>query len=231
MARRLYAIVWLAVAALSCSTAATPPKQEPAPAGWAGLLDAYRLFAKGDYPAVRMAVAAIRVSQPSPLLEPSFDLLEAYALELQGATGVAKDLYSSIVDQSPRTVPGYEASLRLRELKRLEAEHVTRTQLKQRMEARSAAALHRYGFGVQPISRVEPRYPGIPLAAGIEGWVMVDFAISGDGTIVDPIVLDSHPAFVFDAAALAAIRHWVYEPSTGSEPVRRTVKLQFQIAE
>jgi TonB family protein len=227
MSRCLFSI-GLATVLLSCATAPVAPSQE-APAGWAEMLDAYRLFAKGDYPAVRMAVDAIRLAQPAPMLEPSLDLLEAYALELQGGTGVAKDLYSSIVDQNPRTTQAYEASLRLRELKRLESEQITRAQLKQRIEARSDSALHRYGFGVQPLSRVDPRYPQIPLAAGIEGWVLVDFEISGDGTIADPVVFDSHPPFVFDAATLAAIRHWVYEPSTGSEPLRRKVKLQFEL--
>ena len=57
---------------------------------------------------------------------------------------------------------------------------------------------------------VNPTWP--ESAVGIEGWVRLQFTLLPDGTIADIQVKESHPAGVFDASAMDALRQWKYEP-------------------
>jgi protein TonB len=86
---------------------------------------------------------------------------------------------------------------------------------------------------VVPLVRVDPEYPPRARQRGIEGWVEVEFSISPVGTVVDPVVTGSHPAYVFDRAALRAIRKWKYNPKIeGGVAVARAgiaVRLRFEI--
>ena len=65
---------------------------------------------------------------------------------------------------------------------------------------------------VVPLVRVDPEYPPRARQQGIEGWVEVEFTISPVGTVQDAVVIASKPSFVFDRAALRAIRKWRYNP-------------------
>lgn len=84
-----------------------------------------------------------------------------------------------------------------------------------------------------PVVRVEPVYPPIAAQRGIEGWVVVGFTISANGTVKKPKVLDSKPARIFDDAAVKAVRRWKYNPKivdgkpieTPGQKVRLTFKL------
>ena len=49
-------------------------------------------------------------------------------------------------------------------------------------------------------------------AAGVEGWVMLHFTLLPNGTVADIEIKESHPAGVFDASAVEALRQWNYEP-------------------
>ena len=49
---------------------------------------------------------------------------------------------------------------------------------------------------------------------GVQGWVCIGFVIDAAGVPTDPQVLASAPAGVFDAAALAAVREWRFEPNS-----------------
>ena len=60
--------------------------------------------------------------------------------------------------------------------------------------------------------------------------MLVDFAVSKLGIAVDAVVLDSSPPFVFDVAALTALRRWRYEPPRGVEDPRTAVVIRFEIA-
>ena len=46
------------------------------------------------------------------------------------------------------------------------------------------------------IVRVLPRYPSRALSRGIEGWVLLEFAIDELGLAVNPVVIESEPAFL-----------------------------------
>jgi TonB family protein len=75
-----------------------------------------------------------------------------------------------------------------------------------------------------PTSRVNPQYPASALEQKQVGWVQVEFAIDTNGSVQDAVVLDNcvrlqtaapescDPDPLFDAASLAALRQWRYEP-------------------
>jgi protein TonB len=63
-----------------------------------------------------------------------------------------------------------------------------------------------------PLVRVDPEYPPRAKQQGINGYVQVEFTISPVGTVTDAVVIDSKPPYVFDRAALRAVRRWKYNP-------------------
>jgi protein TonB len=86
---------------------------------------------------------------------------------------------------------------------------------------------------VVPLVRVDPDYPPRAKQQGIEGWVEVEFTISPVGTVEEPVVTASQPPYVFDRAALRAVRKWRYNPKVeGGVAVARAgvrVRLRFEI--
>lgn len=86
---------------------------------------------------------------------------------------------------------------------------------------------------VVPLVRIEPDYPARAAQRGIEGFVVLQFTITPAGTVKDPVVLDAEPDGVFDAAAVAAVSRWKYNPKMeGGVAVERRgvrVKLNFQL--
>jgi protein TonB len=65
---------------------------------------------------------------------------------------------------------------------------------------------------VVPLVRVDPDYPPRAQQRGIEGFVDIEFTISPVGTVQDPKVINANPTFIFDRAALRAVRKWRYNP-------------------
>ena len=63
-----------------------------------------------------------------------------------------------------------------------------------------------------PLVRIDPEYPPRAQQQGLKGWVVVEFTISPAGTVRDARVVQSEPPYVFDQAALDAIRRWRYNP-------------------
>ncbi len=71
-----------------------------------------------------------------------------------------------------------------------------------------------------PIVKVEPRYPSRALSRGIEGWVIVEFTVTTNGSVRDPVVVESSPANTFDQAAIQAALKFKYKPRVvDGEPV------------
>ena len=85
------------------------------------------------------------------------------------------------------------------------------------------------------IVRVLPRYPSRALSRGIEGWVLMEFAIDELGLAVNPAVIESEPPGIFDRAALSAVKRWKYRPmiEDGRPRMRPGVRqlISFEIAE
>lgn len=65
---------------------------------------------------------------------------------------------------------------------------------------------------VIPIFRFEPQWPREALIEGTEGWVEVEFTILPDGSVEDPVVIDSEPPRLFDRNAMRAILRWKFKP-------------------
>ncbi len=65
---------------------------------------------------------------------------------------------------------------------------------------------------IVPLVRVDPDYPPRAKQRGIEGYVDIEFTISAVGTVQGAEVIGSEPAYIFDRAALRAVRKWKYNP-------------------
>ena len=76
---------------------------------------------------------------------------------------------------------------------------------------------------------VQPLYPLKASMRDIEGYVLVEFTVRENGTVVNPIVLESEPGHIFDSAALKAIQKFRYQPRKMGEIAYQTsgIKLKF----
>ncbi|HET7922825.1 MAG TPA: energy transducer TonB [Gammaproteobacteria bacterium] len=66
------------------------------------------------------------------------------------------------------------------------------------------------------IYRFDPAYPAALLRQGLAGEVTLGFDIGPDGRAEHPDVVKSNPPAVFDAAAIAAVSQWYFEPLDGA---------------
>ena len=100
-------------------------------------------------------------------------------------------------------------------------------------EATSLAAAGGSDSDIVPLVRVDPDYPPRAKQQGIQGWVELRFTITPAGTVADPVVTAANPSFIFDRAALQAVRRWRYSPKVeDGVPVARTgvqVRLRFEL--
>lgn len=71
-----------------------------------------------------------------------------------------------------------------------------------------------------PIVKVQPQYPSRALSRGIEGYVIVEFTVTTNGSVKDPVVIESEPSSIFDSAAMKAALKFKYKPRViDGEPV------------
>lgn len=63
-----------------------------------------------------------------------------------------------------------------------------------------------------PIVRVEPIYPTRAASRGIEGYVIVEFTVTANGSVRDPIIVEAEPSSIFDRAAERAVLKWKFKP-------------------
>jgi periplasmic protein TonB len=70
-----------------------------------------------------------------------------------------------------------------------------------------------------PIVQVAPQYPPRAADLGMEGFVLLEFTVTSEGTVRDPRVIESSNA-IFDRAATDAVLRFRYRPRViGGEPV------------
>ena len=60
------------------------------------------------------------------------------------------------------------------------------------------------------IQVMKPLFP----AVNISGYSIIEFDVDTDGSVLDPYVVESSPAGVFDRAAIKAVRKFLYQPPT-----------------
>lgn len=86
---------------------------------------------------------------------------------------------------------------------------------------------------VMPLVRINPDYPPRAQSRGVQGWVLLQFTITPQGTTKDVKVVDAEPKGMFDEAAIAAVSKWKYNPKVEEgTPVERRgvqVKLTFKL--
>jgi len=71
-----------------------------------------------------------------------------------------------------------------------------------------------------PLFVVQPVYPFKAVMREIEGFVVVNFSVRENGTVVNPVVIESEPGTLFDEAALSAISKFRFQPRlVGGDPV------------
>ena len=58
-----------------------------------------------------------------------------------------------------------------------------------------------------------PEYPRGAERRGIEGYAVVEYTVSEDGTVAEAVVVEAEPEGVFDRAVLRAIEGWQYAPA------------------
>ncbi|MCY3541419.1 MAG: energy transducer TonB [Gammaproteobacteria bacterium] len=72
-----------------------------------------------------------------------------------------------------------------------------------------------------PWFKPEPEYPTIALQRGIEGYVIVQFDVTEEGTVENPVVLEAKPPSMFDRSAIRAALKFKYKPKIlNGQPVR-----------
>ena len=72
-----------------------------------------------------------------------------------------------------------------------------------------------------PIVKVNPQYPRKASQRGIEGWVIVEFTVTENGTVEDAFVHSSDPPGIFDRAAVNAALKFKYKPRVvDGQPIR-----------
>jgi TonB family protein len=82
------------------------------------------------------------------------------------------------------------------------------------------------------VTKVEPTYPELAKAAGVQGTVRFQIEIGTDGTVQKATLVSGAPLLV--QAALQAVRQWVYKPTYlngQAVPVVTTVDLNFTLAQ
>ncbi|MDT8428672.1 MAG: energy transducer TonB [Pseudomonadales bacterium] len=79
------------------------------------------------------------------------------------------------------------------------------------------------------VEQALPEYPLLKDRAGKEGFVIVEFTVAPDGSVLEPAVKDT-TAPAFSRAALTAINQWQFEPVVDAGtpvPVRTNMKFSF----
>jgi len=80
------------------------------------------------------------------------------------------------------------------------------------------------------IHQVEPEYPPEARAKGIQGPVVLDVQVEGDGRVGSVNVVSGDPAL--SEAAVRAVKQWVYQPfSVNGKPVERQTRVTIRFTQ
>ena len=77
-------------------------------------------------------------------------------------------------------------------------------------------------ISAKPIERSAPRYPVHELRRNQQGWVVLNYVVTDDGRVVEPVVEESSGSRAFEDAAMYTVKSWRYEPARlNGEPVQQ----------
>ena len=86
-----------------------------------------------------------------------------------------------------------------------------------------------------PIVKVAPQYPRRALSRGIEGYVILEYTVTKQGTVKDPVVIEAKPEGTFDRAAIKSALRYKYKPRVvDGEPIEVSgvrTRITFQLTE
>ena len=86
-----------------------------------------------------------------------------------------------------------------------------------------------------PFFKPEPEYPTIALQRNLEGYVIVQFDVTEEGTVENPVVIEAKPPGIFDSSAKRAASKFRYKPKIlNGQPVRVTGvknRIKYQLEE
>lgn len=207
--RLLHAIVLISLAAgVGCTslTSATPTNFEEQQ----DASDAYLAYQRGDCAVVLDLTRPFALAgwDSGELLD-SMKLVRGYCLEQSGDIKAAQEIYEALIPNLAFSFAARDARERARILRIQESDpDLARWMNEGRQRALSTASKSPR----QPLERRSAAYPPVLRATGIEGHAVVEFAVTPRGGTSDPVVVESEPPFLFDGAALRAIRDWSYSP-------------------
>lgn len=84
------------------------------------------------------------------------------------------------------------------------------------------------------LTQTRPVYPYRARTQRLQGFVDVQFTVTPEGRVEDAVVLHAEPRYVFDDAALTAVRRWTFTPGIrGGRPVaaRMQIRIRFTLEE
>ena len=85
----------------------------------------------------------------------------------------------------------------------------------------------------KPVERTAPRYPASELASGQQGWVELNYVVTEEGKVIEPVVEASSGSRAFERAAINTVKRWRYEPAmVNGEPIQQcktAVRISFAI--
>jgi protein TonB len=84
------------------------------------------------------------------------------------------------------------------------------------MSAMAFSAAPAFAQDRERTSVAAPDYPRGAERRGVEGYAVVQYTVTPDGTVENPTVVEAQPEGVFDRAVLHAIEAWSYAPASAS---------------
>ncbi len=74
----------------------------------------------------------------------------------------------------------------------------------------------------KPVKRPAPVFPASELRKGRQGWVVLNYVVTDEGEVVEPVVEESSGSGAFERAAISAVKRFEYEPAMlNGEPVQQ----------
>lgn len=190
--------------------------------------DAYVAYQHADCETV------YRLTQPEQLdamqateLRYALRLVRGFCQEQDGDQPTARLTYRQVVRESPSgSFAAADAEERLRTLDRLADDPEFAQRLEQAAHGQPTLAEPR-----EPSERSDALYPPLARVAGVEGFAVVEYGIRRNGETTDPVIVDSEPPFVFEGAALRAVRSWKYRSKRNADPDdRHMIRIVFRTA-
>jgi len=90
-----------------------------------------------------------------------------------------------------------------------------------------------YRIYAKPVVRTAPKYPSSEFRNGRQGWVELNYVVTEEGKVIEPVVEASSGSYAFERAAVNTVKRWRYEPALlNGEPIQQcktAVRISFAI--